>query len=138
MSSIQQAAATMQELVKATQGMAEGQMPSPNQVFDIYGRLVGLYAEIGEEMCRKFNAKERAYLHRKIEAAKAYQRGRHDEKLTSGDAQQSSLLSVGEEIEKEIETATEYEQYRTLRKSIESALDFCRSLQSFISRSEQQ
>jgi len=135
MLTLEQAAATMQELVKATQGMSVGEMPSPNQIFDIYGRLVGLYAKIGEEMCRKFNAKERAYLHRKIEAAKVYQKGRYD-KLTSGDAQQSSLLAVGEEIDKEIETATAYEQYRTLRKSIEAAIDFARSIQSFISRSE--
>jgi len=108
----------------------------PATLFKLYNRLIEAYTNLGEEMCRKFSAKERSYLARKIAQAKAYQGERYKEKISVKDAEMTAMLSVGGEAEKEIEAAAEYEGYRTLIGSVDRAIDFTRSLISYSKYSE--
>ena len=129
-----QAANLLNRIQQETNGMREGRYPSPNVTLDLHRELVGMYSALSEEMCQKFSAKERAYLSRKIAEANQYRAGRHDDKLTVKDAEVAARLNVGEEVEKEIDSSSEYEQYRALLRSLDHALDYIRSLTSYLKK----
>ena len=46
------------------------------------------------------------------------------------------LLAVGEEFQREIDTAMEFELYRTFLKALQNALEYARQDISFIGKSE--
>jgi len=105
--------------------------PDPVSVLKVQADLVRLHLLVGEEMCRKYSAKERSYLARKLAQAKSYQHGRMELKMTGGDASEAALLASGEDYTREIDAAAEYESYRILLKSIQNAIDVSRQLVSF-------
>lgn len=126
----------MVELHKLTSGLKHGEIPNPVLVVGIMSDLVKAHEDIGQEMAQRFGAKERAYLHRKLQEAKQYQAGRMDIKKRIADVSNDAMLSVGEEYEKEIERAEEYESYRTFLRSLQNAIDYSRTVISFLKTSE--
>ena len=115
-----------------------GGSPDPVSLIGVQARLVRLHAELGQEMAAKFKGKERAYISRKLAQAKEYQKGRlpGEHRLTAADATEAAILAVGEEWAAEIDTAAEYEGYRTLLRSLQNAIDYGRTLISFYKSSE--
>ncbi len=136
MSILEEATQAILSLHALTKGFAQGSPPDPSSVLGYQSNLVRLHMELGQEMSRKFGTKEAAYLGRKIAEAKQYKHGRIDLKKTGGDSERDALLAVGEEIEKEIESATEFEQYRNMIRSMQNALDHSRTVVSFIKSGE--
>ena len=129
----QETVGLLHEVRKATD--LQTNTPSPHTLFDLYNRLVDVYARLGEEQVKRFSAKEAAYIRRKIEAGKAYQKGRID-KLTSKDAEIKSWIEVENELIKENEASELYEELRVLRGSVDRAISYIQSLRSYISNSE--
>lgn len=136
MSLLLEATQAMTKLHQLTSALKTGSSPDPYSILGIQSDLVRLHWLLGEEMSRKFGAKERMYLARKIEQAKQYQKGRVDLKLTIGDSTEAALLAVGEEYGREIESAEEYERYRIFLKSIQAAIDHSRQVVSFLKSAE--
>lgn len=133
---LEEATAAMKELHALTTGMKQGSPPDAMTILGIQSDLVNFYREIGEDMARKFGTKERSYLERKISQAQQYQKARLELKMTGGDSSEASLLAVGDEFNKEIESAVEYERYRTFMKAIQNAIDSSRQTVSFLSKAE--
>jgi len=113
------------------------QTPSGHTLFTLYNELLDVYTALGEEMCKRFSAKERAYISRKIEAAKHYRKGRHEEKLNVKDSEMNALELSEIQLNAEIDQAEIYEQYRTIRDSVDRAISYIRSLNSYLKISEQ-
>lgn len=136
MSLIPETSALLKQVVDETKGMREGVIPSPGTLFDLYNSLLSAYVRLGEEMCQKFSAKERAYLERKIAIAKHHRQGRIELKKTLGDATNDAILAAGEEAQREIDAMAEYEGYKTLLNSVDHSIDFIRSLNSYVTKAE--
>lgn len=136
MTILQDSTQAILDLHALTKGFAQGSPPDPSSVLGYQSNLVRLHMELGQEMARKFGTKESAYLSRKIAEAKEYKNGRINLKKTGGDSAQDALLAVGEEFNREIESATEYEQYRQMIRSMQNAIDFARTTISFIKSGE--
>lgn len=136
MTILHSATAAMVKLHALTTSFSNGSTPDAYSVLGIQSDLVDLYRQVGDEMASKFGAKESAYLCRKIEEAKQYQKGRLDPAKKIADVTQEALLAVGDEMNREIEAATEYKSYRTMLRSIQNALDYSRSVVSFVKTAE--
>lgn len=127
----------MGKVKEETAGMQKGQMPSIYVLLDLQRQLTSLYHELGEEQSAKFSSKEASYLKRKIAQAKMHQHGRHDLKLTSKDAEVSAQLGVGEEIQAELDSMSEFEHLRILRDSVDRAYMFVQQVISSVKWMEQ-
>ena len=127
---------TLNELADLTGGLSNGATPDLHSLLGIQSRLVTLYLEVGEERTRKFNSKESLYLQRKLVQAKQYQKGRIDLKMTGADATEAALLAVGEDFQREIDAATDFELLGVFLKSIERAIDHSRQVVSHIGKAE--
>ena len=138
MTTLQRAVQAMQELHSHAVGFRNGEIPNPNLILGIQADLVLLHMELGQEMAQKFSTKEQAYLSRRIAEASQYMAGRGDitRKLAATDAQQEARLKVTAESTEEIRSAMEFEQYRTLLKSIQNAIESTRQVVSFVGRAE--
>jgi hypothetical protein len=136
MTVLQEATEAILDLHALTRGFGTGSPPDPSSVLGYQSNLVRLHMELGQEMARKFGTKESAYLSRKIAEAKEYKNGRINLKKTGGDSTQDALLAVGEEFNREIESATEFEQYRNMIRSMQNAIDFARTTISYIKSGE--
>jgi hypothetical protein len=55
-----------------------------------------------------------------------------DEKMTAADSEKFSLLSVGEQFRQETDALAEYEGHKTLARAIDKAIEYCRSMASFV------
>jgi hypothetical protein len=135
MSVLQESTQAILDLHSLCVNMATSQ-PDVHSLLGIQANLVRLHTELGQELAARFGAKESAYVSRKISEAQQYVHGRKDPAKKIADVAQESLLAVGEEFEKEIEAAVTYERYRTLLKSLQNSLDYCRSVVSFLKTSE--
>jgi hypothetical protein len=140
MSYLDDARQALQQLHDLTMSFGQGGTPDPHSVLACQSRLVRLYSLIAEERTKKFGAKESAYLARKIQQAKQYQKGRitldGKRMMSAADATEAALLAVGDEFQREIDTATEFELYGAFLKSIQNALDYGRQVTSTLKRSE--
>jgi hypothetical protein len=115
--------------------MRESQ-PDVYSLLAVQADLVRLHMELGQAMAKEFGAKESAYINRKIAEANQYVAGRSNPKKKIADVTQESLLAVGEEFDKEIQSAVTYESYRTLLRSLQNALDYSRTVVSFLKQTE--
>lgn len=138
MTAIHEAAQAQGELVDLVNRLRTGDpLPSCLEFLQVQGRLVACYQGVSKEVANAFGPKERAYLGRRIAMAKAYQGDRYGDKIKPAkDAEMLSLLAVGEEIEKEIESAAYYEDCRLLLASLDRAIDFCRSANATLRSAE--
>lgn len=118
-----------------TKRIKDGSPPDPHSVLGYMSDLVRLYSLIGEDMAQRFGAKERSYLNRKIAQAKEHAKGRVTFK-SSKDAEEAAFLAVGEEYQREIDAMQEFELYRVMLRSIQNAIDFSRTMISFLKASE--
>lgn len=137
MTPLDDAAQAMVTLHQLTSGLKAGSPPDVYSLLGIQSDLVQAYLDIGQEMARKFGAKESAYLARKIAEANEYRKGRIDPKRKIADVANDALLAVGEEFQREIDLAEEYERYRTLLRSLQNSLDYARQVTSFMRSAEQ-
>lgn len=135
MNPYQSAAALLHELHNECQGMKTGAYPSIHVLHDIYGRLVKAYQDIGDNLNKSFSAKERSYLSRKIAEAKNYKKGRM-EKMTCKDAEIEALDMTANKYEQQIIDMENYEKHRHLLRSIDRAIEFCRSIRSYLNTAE--
>lgn len=135
MTLLEESAQAIRTLHSLCVNMRESQ-PDVYSLLAVQADLVRLHAELGQSMAQQFGAKEGAYISRKIAEANQYIRGRQDPKRKIADVTQESLLAVGEELQREIETAMTYEQYRALLKSLQNALDYARTTVSFLKSAE--
>lgn len=138
MSIIDDSTKAMIQLHQLTSGMKNGSVPDAVSILGIQSDLVDFYRQIGEEMSQKFGVKESAYLNRKIAEANEYRKGRLNPDKKIADVSTDALLAVGEEFQREIDSAEEYERYRTFLRSLQNALDYARSVASFVKTSESQ
>src|SRR4051794_20757846 len=106
------------DLSELTEGIARGEPPDVHGVLGFQSRMVRYHALVGEEMARKFGAKERAYLTRKIEQAQQHQHGRVALELTSKDSEERAFGEVRKLYEEEIDRMEEFELYRVFLKSL--------------------
>jgi hypothetical protein len=133
---LQEASASIRELHSLCMGMRSGSSPDPYSVLGIQADLIRLHMDLGLEMAQKFGSKESAYLSRKIAEANQYRAGRKDVSKKIADVTNDAILAVGEETQREIDSAVEYESYRTMLRSIQNALDYARSVVSFVKTAE--
>ena len=117
-------AVLMKQIVQVTGGMREGKIPSILTLTAMHGEAVVLYHALGEEECRMFSAKEKAYLTRKCSAARHHLKGRRELNLTTADAKEDAIDKTREEHEEQIDREREYEDHRILRQSLDRAIDF--------------
>ena len=132
---IKEATKAIMDVYNLTLGLKNGTPPDSYSLMGLQAELVKYHTLLGLEMAQKFGAKESCYLKRKIAQAQNYQHSR-SEKKTSADSERDAQLSVGEEYQREIDSMTEFEQYRQLLKSLQNSLDYSRSVLSFIKASE--
>ena len=95
---IEEAKTTLLSLHELTKRFGDGFIPDAHAVLARQSDIVRLHLEVGQEMAKKFGAKESRYLARKIEEAKQYRHGRIELKKTASDSTQDALLAVGEEF----------------------------------------
>jgi len=131
-----EASAAMRGLHSLTVSFGTGSTPDPQSVLAYQSKIVSIHERLGQEMARKFGAKERAYLNRKIQEAKQYQHGRIELKKTASDSSKDAILAVGDELDKEIESAQEYESYRLMLQSLERAFQHSIQVVSLLKTSE--
>ena len=135
MSVIEEATAAVRTLSSLCSGMRESQ-PDIYSILAVQSDLVRLHMELGQEMAKQFGSKESAYICRKIAEANAYVKGRRDPTKKIADVTQEALLEVKAEQGQEITAAVTYESYRTLLKSLQNALDYARTVVSFLKTAE--
>lgn len=136
MSLLQEATLALLDLHKLTSAFSSGSTPDPVSVLGYQSKLVDLHARLGQEMAKKFGSKESRYLARKLEEAKHYRKGRIELKKTGIDSTQDALLAVGEEFQAEIDSAEEYEAYRTMLQSLDRAFSHSMQVVSFLGKAE--
>ncbi len=115
----------MDQVLAATQDMENGAVPSLCEVRSLHGKLVGVYAKLAEQVKPVYKSRVHSYLRRKIEQAEVFKRNRIDEKMTAADAEKFSLLSVGDELNREMEADADHEGHKALMQSVGRAIDFC-------------
>lgn len=135
MNLIEQASAAITELHQLTSGFGTGSTPDPHSVLGYQSKIVYLESRLGQEMAKRFGAKEKAYITRKIAEAKEYRKGRINTK-TVADSTQEALLSVENELIRENETAEVYESYRLMLQSLDKAFRHSMQVVSHLNKAE--
>lgn len=112
-----------------------GTVPSIPQLFAFWGELVQISGLVSQELSRRFSAKEKANIDRKIAHAKAYISHRKL-KLTGKDSEIEALNSIETQFMNELDAMSDYEDMKLLLQSIDRAISFIQSLQSRIANME--
>ena len=136
MTLLQEATETLVNLHHLTMGFSTGSSPDPHSVLGYQSKITYLHQMLGQEMARKFGAKESRYLDRKLSEAKNYIKGRIDLKKNASDSTRDALIGVEGEYRTEISSAEEYESYRSMLKSLDHAFSHTMQVVSFIGKSE--
>jgi hypothetical protein len=128
-------------LHKECSGIPEGNYPSIHFLHGVENELVFAHYQLGELTSQKFVIRERSAMACDDAEDEAFLSERYEEdgkttKSTAADAERRAKLSVGEEKQRKIDGATDYEQHKRLLDSVEHAIQFCRIQQSWVKRAE--
>lgn len=121
MSTLEQAAQAMDDLLSVTKDMKNGTVPDPMLAAGLQAELVYLRWKVGEEFAQRFNAKERSILSRKTGFANSFLDYRK-QKITIKESEMAAIERVRDKYEAEIQDETTFIRYRTLLDSMDNAI----------------
>jgi hypothetical protein len=135
----EQALKAMRELRGETKEMGTGVMPNPLKVLEIQGELCEIHMELATKRSLNFDSWQHAELKRREAIAKNFKAQRSKSSNPSAkDAEMAAFVLSMDEYQTEKDEESAFKKMLAFSASVEHAIDYARSVQSFIKKVEQQ
>lgn len=133
----EEAKVCMEELRSQTKEMGTGVMPNPMKILEIQGQLCEIHMNLASDRSDQFGKWQAAELERKrTEASKFKAQRAKADKPSVKDAEKTAFILSLEEYTREEDAEELYKKMIAFSASIEHAIDFARSVQSFMKNKE--
>lgn len=134
MTPIQTAIEHMTALKNEALAFEQGRVPDVEKVIVHYAYLMQAYADLSGMYSEMYKNHQVAYIRRRRERALEYGKLRKKKEYTAKDAEMASMMETSELYDEEVQAEATLEEYKTFLRSIERAIDFARSLSSFLQK----